>query len=208
MSRQLPRRTITPLGGSGTGSTDHQPFTGVAIRGGRDRDERRPGRASRFTAIAPIVSFTVNNVALGGMLAPTLELIPIGAAASGSVTLTTTNTSATLSATGLTPGGGYVLRVSRQGQRVRQPRAVHDHRQHRHVRHAERRRAEDQRVRHGQRPDDQLPLGHRQHRPAGRRIRRVGGPAVPAVAGERDPGESSARTSTTTRSTSSVSSAA
>jgi len=99
---------------SSSGSISVDLATGVATASGvietnGDQD------AFTFTAIAPVVSFTVNNAALGGMLAPTLELIPIGAAAAGTVTLTTTNTSATLGATGLTPGGGYVLRVSRKG---------------------------------------------------------------------------------------------
>lgn len=67
-----------------------------------------------FNAIGPIVSFEVKNATYGGMLTPTVELIPLGQSAAGNVTVTTTDTSAKLDATNLTPGGGYLLRVSRR----------------------------------------------------------------------------------------------
>ncbi|WP_428939152.1 zinc-dependent metalloprotease family protein [Fontivita pretiosa] len=98
---------------SGSGTLNVNTQTGVATGGGviqtnGDRD------AFTFVAIGPVLSFTVNNFAEGGMLAPTLELIPLGSGGNPSWSVTTTNTSATLSTTNAVPGGGYVLRVSPQ----------------------------------------------------------------------------------------------
>src|SRR5688572_11239001 len=73
--------------------------------------------AFTFVATGPVLSFSVSQfqsvIPLGapatlvpGMLAPTLELIPISGNAPA-VTLNTTNTSATLSASGVTPGQGF-----------------------------------------------------------------------------------------------------
>jgi RTX calcium-binding nonapeptide repeat (4 copies) len=67
-----------------------------------------------FNSIGSVVSFEVKNAQFGGMLTPTLELFPLGGSAPGSVTVTNSATSATLTATGLTPGGGYLLRVKAQ----------------------------------------------------------------------------------------------
>ncbi len=67
-----------------------------------------------FNPIGPIVSFTVTSATFGAMLIPTLELIPLGASAAGNVTVTTTGNGATLTATNVTPGGGYLLRVRPQ----------------------------------------------------------------------------------------------
>lgn len=99
---------------SGSGSLNVNSLTGAANAAGiietiGDQD------AFTFTAIGSVVQFTVSGAALGGMLAPTLELIPIGAGSTPVVTVTPTNTSATLNATNVVPGAGYVLRVSPQG---------------------------------------------------------------------------------------------
>ncbi|MCO6042750.1 hypothetical protein NG895_02410 [Aeoliella sp. ICT_H6.2] len=97
---------------SGSGSLNLNPQTGV-VTGAGIIETNGDQDAFTFVAVGPILSFTVNNAALGGMLAPTLELIPISGN-TPAVTLTTTNTSATISTTNATPGQGFVLRVSPQ----------------------------------------------------------------------------------------------
>lgn len=109
------------FGGAGTLVVNSQDGSATAqgvLETNGDRD------AFVFTAIGPFLEFTVNNATLFrmapaanapfGMLAPDLELIPLGGSAAGNVTVTRTNNSAKLSATNVTPGGGYLLRVKPQ----------------------------------------------------------------------------------------------
>src|SRR5262249_49925764 len=97
-----------------SGSFFPDPATGDILAEGVLENNGDQG-AFTFNAVAPVVQFTVSNATYGGMLAPNLELIPLGLAAGGNVTVTTSNTSATLNATNVTPDGEYLLRVSRQG---------------------------------------------------------------------------------------------
>jgi hypothetical protein len=109
--------------GSGALAVDSQ--TGLVTGGGVIE---RVGDQDAFTFVAtgPVLSLTVNQLMLGGtiipgqlattpgMLAPTLELIPLSGS-TPAITLNTNNTSATISTANATPGQGFVLRVTPQG---------------------------------------------------------------------------------------------
>jgi hypothetical protein len=69
-----------------------------------------------FSATGARAKFTINNAALGGMLAPTAALYVNNTNAVVPATLTLTNTSAVIEATALSPGVTYRLEITGQGQ--------------------------------------------------------------------------------------------
>ncbi|MCA9259127.1 MAG: hypothetical protein KDA61_08005, partial [Planctomycetales bacterium] len=95
---------------SGSGTLAIDPGTGLGeARGVIERQGDRDGFS--FEAVGNIMTITVNNAAEGGMLAPTLNLVGVSGD-SPTFTVTTTNTSATLTTSNAVPGHGYVLQVS------------------------------------------------------------------------------------------------